>query len=41
LSLSASEKTAKSEESIEDESSLFEVENALTAIGFKHFAEKA
>jgi len=35
--LSASEKTTKPE----DESSLFEVENALTPIGLKHFAEKA
>jgi hypothetical protein len=38
--LSATEKTAKSEESVE-EPSLFEVENALTVIGLKHFVEKA
>jgi hypothetical protein len=37
LSLSASEKTTKSE----DEQSLFEVENALTPIGSEHFVEKA
>jgi hypothetical protein len=39
--LSASEKTAKPEESLEEELSLFEVENALTSIGLKHFVEKA
>jgi len=37
LSLSASEKTIKSKE----ESSLFEVENALTPKGIKPFVEKA
>jgi hypothetical protein len=39
--LSASEKTAKPEESSEEEPSLFEVENALTSIGIKHFVDKA
>ncbi len=41
MSLSASKKTAKPEESVEEEPSLFEVENALTAIGHKHLVEKA
>jgi hypothetical protein len=39
--LSASEKTAKPEEFLEEEPSLFKVENALTPIGLKHFVEKA
>ena len=41
MSLSASKKKAKPEESVEEEPSLFEVENALTAIGLKLLVEKA
>ena len=35
MSLSASEKTAKPEESVEEEPSPVQVENALTAVGLK------
>ena len=40
MSLSVSEKTTKREESVEELSSLFEVEKVLTVIGLKHFVYK-